>query len=79
MSIQIVDSTNKTIKGTLDTVDDGVDCVRYGVKILKTGLAKERRISLVEEYEDAQKQDEGKTYSPEFTAKLADHDAGLIV
>ena len=79
MAIQLVESGNKTIKGTLDTVDDCVDSIRYGVKILKTGLAKERRISLVEEYEDAQKQDEGKTYSPEFTAKLADHDAGLIV
>jgi hypothetical protein len=79
MSIQVVDSANKTIKGTLDTVDDVIDCTRYVTKMAKTGLGKERRDQLVDTFIQAQTQDQGNTYTPEFQAILDQHDAGLIV
>jgi len=79
MAYQIVESGNKTIKGTFDTADDLIDIIRYGTKIVKRGAKKEARSSLVEEFLESQTQDEGNTYSDEFKAILARHDAGEIV
>ena len=79
MSFPIVHSLNKTTVGLFDTVDDGIDILRYGTKIVKRGAKKEARISLVEEFLESQTQDQGNTYTPQFQAILDRHDAGEIV
>jgi len=79
MSIQVIDSTSKTVCGILNTLDHVVDSGQILAIMGKSGLSQERRDQITEGFSRANEQDKGKTYTPAQQAILDQHDSGVIV
>ena len=79
MSIRAVDAVSDTTCGILKTVDHVLDSGQIIAIIGKSALSQERRDQLVEGFDRALVQDQGKEYTPAQTAILERHDKGEIV